>query len=223
MNEYLRAFIPTCEAFGWEGGPRFNTRIVTKANGRERRNADWSQPQHAFSVPFQNILRQSDYAPIKRMHLNRKGAWGVFLFRDRLDDTANNDIFAVAEAGQTEFQLAKYSIIEGVEYRRIVDAIYTPNDDGSASESDITITVDDVPTTSFTLDHDTGIVTFDSPMSGGELLAWSGQFSLWVRFTRDDLPFSIDNRSGGEFVVNGSVDLLQMPAPEYPIDSSSSS
>ena len=51
-------------------------------------------------------------------------------------------------------------------------------------------------------------------MVGGEILRWSGSFSVWVRFDNDRLPFSIDSRSGGDFVVNGSVDLLEMPPPE---------
>lgn len=220
MSDYIRAFIATCEAFGWEGGPSFNTRIVTKANGRERRNADWDQPQHAFTAPFMNIL-QEQYAPIKEMHLNRRGAWGCFLYRNRLDDTATNELFAVAEPGQTEFQLSKWSVLDGVAYQRKVFALYTPDPDspGVALESPISITADGTPIAA-TVDPDRGLVV-TAPMSGGEIMRWTGQFSLWVRFRSDSLPFSIDNKSGGQFVVNGSVDLLEMPPPDEPTSSGS--
>ena len=72
---YIRRYIPTCETYGWTGGPGFSTRIVTRLNGRSRRNADWDQPVHSFTLPFQG-LTQERYAPIKRMHLNRQGALG---------------------------------------------------------------------------------------------------------------------------------------------------
>lgn len=210
---YLRSYIPACEGYGWEGGPEFSTRIVRMANGRERRNAEWSQPQHFYAVPFANLV-QSQYAPIKQMHLNRRGRWGCFLFRDRLDDCADNETFAVAEAGQTEFQLAKWSVIDGVSYHNEINAIYLPNDDGSAQSNAVEITVDGSPAGSHVIDRDRGIVTFDAPPGDGAILRWTGGFSRWVRFDQDRLPFSIDNKSGGEFVVNGGVELLEQPPPE---------
>ena len=210
---YLRAYIRACEGYGWEGGPEFSTRIVRMANGRERRNAEWSQPQHFYAVPFANLV-QSQYAPIKQMHLNRRGRWGCFLFRDRLDDYADDEAFAVAEAGQTEFQLAKWSVIDGVSYHNEINAIYLPNDDGSAQSNTIEITVDGNPAGSHVIDRDTGIVTFDAAPGDGAILRWTGGFSRWVRFDQDRLPFSIDNKSGGEFVVNGGVELLEQPPPE---------
>ena len=95
-DAYVRAYIPTCETYGWTGGPVFSTRIVTRQNGRENRNADWAQPQHEFALPFQG-LTQDQYVPIKRMHLNRRGAWGVFLYRDRSDDRAVDETFALGD------------------------------------------------------------------------------------------------------------------------------
>lgn len=209
---YIRRYITACEGYGWAGGPVFNTRIVRMANGHERRNAEQDQPQHRFSVPFTNI-GQAEYAPIKQMHLNRRGQWGVFLFRDRLDDFADDEVFAVASGGDTVFQIAKWSIQDGVEYRNTIHAIYAPGEAGAAIESDFAARVNGVPTTAFTLDRDTGVITFNAPLIAGQVLTWTGAFSRWVRFARDDLPFSIDNRDAEGFVVNGSVDLLEMPPP----------
>lgn len=213
MSEYLRAYIPACEGYGWEGGPEHRTNIVQLRSGRERRNAMWVQPQHFFSLPFSNIS-QPEYAPIKQMHMNRRGRWGVFLYRDRLDDTADDALLGVAEAGQTEFQLGKWSIIQGVSYYRHVTAMYVEGDDGDAVPVDPEVTVDGAAAIGMTTDYDRGVIIFENPMAGGEILRWSGDFSLWVRFDNDRLPFSIDNRSGRSFVVNGQVDLLEMPPPE---------
>lgn len=215
MSEYLRAYIPACEGYGWDGGPEHRTNIVQLRSGRERRNAAWVQPQHFFSLPFLNIT-QPQYAPIKQMHMNRRGRWGVFLYLDRSDWQAEDEIFAVAEAGQDTFQLGKWSVIDGVSYYRHVYALYAP-DGSDALDSDVSVTVDGTPSADFTLDRDRGVITFDAPMSGGEVLRWSGAFSLWVRFDNDRLPFSIDNKSAGEFVMNGMVDLLEMPPPQEPV------
>lgn len=214
MSAYVRAYIPACESYDWTGGPGFNTRIVVKQNGRERRNADWSQPQHSYSLPFQG-LTQADYVPIKAMHLNRRGAWGVFLYRDPLDSVASQEVFAIAEAGQTTFQLAKQSAIDGVPYERMVRALYLPDpqNPGGVVPAPVSVRVNGAATTSYTLDPDTGVIVFASPMAGGEVLDWSGSFSLWVRFVSDRLPFTIVNRGQAGYFVEGAIDLLEMPAP----------
>lgn len=219
---YLRKFISTCEAFGWTGGPGFNTDIQQLRSGRETRNADWMHVQHFYSVPFLNIVH-SLYQPIKQMHVVCRGRLGCFLYRDRADDYADDQLFAVAEAGQTEFQLCKISTLDGVSYQRNVYALYEPDTDGDALEVDPEITVDDTPASEsdYTVDHDRALIVFNTPMTGGEVLRWSGAFAVWVRFDNDRLPFSIDNKSGGEFVLNGSIDLLEM-FPPLPESSSSS-
>lgn len=212
MEPFVREYIFACEAYGWEGGPEFRTEITTLMNKGEKRHAQWSQPRHTFHVGFLNIP-VSLYQYIRQMHANRMGRAGAFLYRDRLDDTANDDVFAVAAPGQTTFQLAKNSVIDGTEYFANVYAIYTPGADGEALDSAISITVNDSPAGSYALDRDRGTVVFGSPMSGGEILRWSGQYSRWVRFDNDALPFTIDSRSGSEYVVNGSIDLIEVLPP----------
>lgn len=223
MSEYLHAYIRACEAYGWEGGPEFNTAIAQLRSGREQRNANWAQPRFYFSLPFQNIKERDRYAAIYQMHMNRRGRWGVFLYQHPLAPVylAEQEVFAVAEAGQTEFQLGKWSIIEGVSFYHEVDALYSPEPDGSAGEPTITIRVNGSTAGSHTVDRDRGLVTFDSPMAGGEVLDWTGEFSFWVRFDSDRLPFTIDNRSGDDYVLNGQIDLLQMPPPELETSSGS--
>jgi len=214
-DSYLRRYIPACETYGWNGGPGFSTRIVMKQNGRERRNADWSQPQFGFSLPFQNLRHQSEYAPILQLFLNRRGAWGCFLYSNPLSDTAEDELFAVAAAGQTEFQLRMDATLDGVVFQRDVHALYEPDPDepGAALESDIEITADGVASPGWAIDYDRGKVLAPAPMTGGEELRWSGRFSHWVRFVSDRMPMSINNRSAEGFRVDGSIDLLEMPPP----------
>lgn len=199
---YLRAYIEKCPGFGWQGGPSFKTRIVSMANGRERRNAEQAYARHAFSAPFRNIRRE-DYANIKQMHLVCRGMLHAFKFKDQLDYQAASEVFGAGTGAQTVFQLRKISTIDGVSYTRNVYAIRSA-----------AVTVNGVASAP-TIDMDRGTVTFAVAPAAAAVLRWTGEFDIWVRFNQDDLPFSIDNKSPKNGVlVNGSVDLIEVPPPE---------
>lgn len=208
---YLQRYIPACEAFGWNGGPEFKTRIRVTSNGRERRNADWAQARSRFSLPFQNIDAE-DYAGLRQMFEVCRGALHAFLYRDPLGYVAEDQVFAIAD-GRDTYQLTTLSTLDGVSYQHEVYALYTPTDDGDAIPSTIEVTVNGV-VTSVVVDHERGLVAFSPAPAPGAVLAWSGAYSLWVRFVNDWLPFSIDNRRGQGYALNGSVDLLELPGPE---------
>ena len=218
---YLRKYIPACETFGWVGGPEFHTRIVEMRNGRERRNAEWALARHRFQLPYNN-LSSAEYAPIKSLHLVCHGRLHNFLYQDRLDYIAQDAVFGIASPGQTAFQLGKMSELDGVEYFREVNCLYRPDPASKGDAVAVTpvIRVNGAPTTAFDINHDTGAGAFDTPMVGGEVMSWDGEFSIWVRFDNDFMPMSIDNRfASGPYAISGAVDLIEMPPP---VDESSS-
>lgn len=214
MSAYIRAYIKAIEAFGWEGGLEFKTTITPMENGGERRNASWRYPKPSYSLPFRNILK-SRYDFIREMHLNRRGRWGAFLYFDYQDRDADGDVFAIGDGVTKVFQLSKTSVVDGYEFERAATALYvpSPNMDGTAMESEIDIFVNSAIELGVTLNHDHGLVEFDVAPSVGEVLSWSGPSSEWVRFDNDRLPFTIDNKSGGEYVLNGTVDLVGVRPP----------
>ncbi len=194
---YIRAEIEECPAYGWQGGPNFKTLIVGMTNGRERRNADWAQARHSYSMPFMNISKEQ-YRNIKQMHYVCRGMVNCFQFQDQLDYQADNTFFGVGNGVKTEFQLGAISTIEGVSYERgiyLVRPGAVVTDNGSVASP--------------TIDNDRGIVTFSVAPANGNILRWSGEFLVWVRFNQDSLPFSLDNLNA----VNGTVDLIEVPPP----------
>lgn len=207
---HLRAYIPAAQSWGWSGGPEFKTNIVAKLNREERRNADWSNPRHRFSLGLQH-LPKARYRVLKQHQMVCQGSLRAFLFQDGLDDVADDDLFAIAEAGQQEFQLGCISEIDGISYQRKVFALYRPDpaNPGEALEVTPAITVDGVASPGWSVDHDRGKVTAPAPMTGGELLRWSGQFSVWVRYESDWLPMSYDQPEG----IYGSLDLIEVSPP----------
>lgn len=194
---YLDAYLEPCPGYGWSGGPEFHTRIVEMANGRERRNADWAEARHRYSTPFLNISKPA-YRLLKQMHLVCRGQLHCFRFRDQLDYQAQDEIFGIGDGVETVFQLRKVSTVDGISYVRNVYAIVSASitEDGVAASP--------------VIDLDRGAVTFAAPPGVGDLLRWTGEFDVWVRFNQDYLPFSLDNPDA----TNGSVDLLEMPPPE---------
>lgn len=213
---HLRAYIGACESFGWTGGQEFNTRVVTLLNGHERRNANWAQGRHRYTVPFQNLLG-AGYRAVRQMHEVCRGMWGAFLYFDPSANEAEEALFGVGDGVRTSFPLTTLSVIDGVSYQRPVTALYRPGANGAAIASTIVVTVNGTPT-AVTVDADRGVVLFSVAPAVGALLRWSGLFSVWVRFNNDWLPFSIDNRHKGEedFFHNGSIELIEVPPPEEP-------
>lgn len=209
---YLKAYIPACEGYGWQGGPEFKTRIVEMSNGRERRNADWAQPRHRFTLPFLNI-DPSEYSGIKQHHYVCRGMNHAFLYRDPLDYTAINELFDTGDGIRQEFQLAKLSVVDNVSYLRNVYALYSPAGDGDAMQATPVVTVNGVPT-AVTVDYERGIVMFSSAPANGALLRWSGEFSIWVRFNQDWLPFSIGSQTKDGYASSGTIDLIELPPPD---------
>lgn len=199
---YFDAYLDVCPAFGWVGGPSFETRVITLANGRERRNGNWQQPRNKYAAPYQNISDE-DYQKILTMFMVCQGRLHCFRFKDYLNFEAVDQQFGVGDGVQTEFQLTTVFTVSGIPYGRNVYALVgTP-----------VVTVNGTPT-AVTVDMDRGRVTFGAPPALSAVLEWSGEFDVWVRFADDDLPFSIDNRSpdAGQ-IINGSVNLIEVPPP----------
>lgn len=194
---YIRAYLETCEGYGWEGGPEFSTRITTMANGFERRNGDWAEARRKFSLPFLNLSRER-YVPILQMFYVAKGQLNCFLYRDPLDHEAENELIGLGDAVTQQFQLSKLTVVDGFIYQRNVYAI--PDDET------IVVTVNNVPT-AVTVDKDRGTIFFAAAPALNAAIRWSGIFDCWVRFNQDYLPFSLDAPNAR----NGQVELIEMP------------
>ena len=199
---HLSSYLEQCAAFGWSGGPVFNTRIAALKSGAESRNADWIDVRHKFTAPYTS--RGKDvYLALKRQFLVCRGMLGAFRFRDELDYQATDEIFGAGDGVEDTFQLKKISEADGVQYERLIHALAV------APTVPFTVTVDGVATTAFSVNIRTGQLRFDSPPADGAVLRWSGEFDIWVRFASDDLDFSLDNPNS----TNGRVSLIEVAAP----------
>lgn len=198
-EDYINARLEPCPGYGWAGGPTFSTQIVPLMSGREKRNARWKQPRHAFSAPFQNI-GQDAFRQIKKMFLLCRGSAFAFRFKDENDSEADQAQFAVADGVRTRFQLGVQHFEAGREFFREVHAL--------VSEPVITAN-GSVVGSGFTVDLDRGTIEFNTPPAAGAVLRWTGDFEVWVRFASDELSFTLDNPNA----TNGSVELIEVSPP----------
>jgi len=199
---HLDAYLAPCPGYGWEGGPTFNTSIDVLQNGDEYRNAEWAEARHGYSAPFLNIGKDA-YLSLKRMFFACHGMLHAFRLVDELDSQADAEAFGIGTGTEDEFQLRKVSTVDGAEYSRNVYALPAVP----------VITVNGVPTTAFSINLRTGRVRFDTAPAATAILRWSGAFDVWVRFATDSLRFSLDNPNA----TNGTVELIEVPAPNEPI------
>lgn len=197
----IREELDICPGFGWQGGPEFRTRVVQLNSGAERRSQMNILARHRYTLPLNNV-RNSEYLDrLKAAFMACRGQLHSFLAKDWSDCRAEEELFAVADGVDTQFQLLKNYQFGDAVYSRKISYI-----------NEIEITVNALPAAA-SVDLDAGLVVFAAPPSQGSILRWSGTFRVPVRFAQDYLPVSIDARAGSDdFAVNGSIELLEVDA-----------
>lgn len=197
---FIDAELDICPAFGWQGGPTFNTRVITTQSWMERRNANNIECRHSYSLPLQNVMDDDYLTLLKQVFMACRGQLHSFLVKDYSDHEANNEVFGEGDGVTLVFQLSKTSTFGPASYVRTI----------TKPLAGVTVTVDGVATAA-TVDLLTGLVTLAVAPARGTILRWTGEFRVPVRFNSDVLNATIDNKTGnGDFLINGSVDLIEV-------------
>lgn len=197
---FIDAELDICPGFGWQGGPSFNTRVVTTQSWMERRNANNIECRHAYTLPINNINDYDYLTLLKQVYLACRGQLNSFKVKDYSDFEATAEVFMEGDGTTTAFQLSKTSTFGIASYVRFISKpMATP-----------VITLDGSVVTP-TIDYGTGIVTFGTAPTAGQIGRWTGEFWVPVRFNSDSLATTIDNRNGsGDYFVNGNIDLIEV-------------
>lgn len=160
-------------AQGFVGGPAWDTRIVTLANGREVRNKGWAYPKHRYTANV-GAFNGPDREALRSLFYVAAGQWAAFRFRDPIDNSAADELMATVSGTRTPVQLTKtYSFGSEKAIRRIQAPVGN------------TVTVKSgVTTIAGVIDDTTGLFTPNANWPGVSA-TWSGLFDVWVRFTSD--------------------------------------
>lgn len=165
--------------FPAEKTPLWSTKIQQSASGKETRIGFWSYPIWQYSVSYDILRSDSVNAELQTLlaFFNaRQGAFDDWLFDDPDDNTAAAEPFGTGDGTTTSFQLSRS--LDGIaEPVRAVNTVSAVTSNGS-------------PAGSYTVNYNTGVITFATAPASGRALAWSGTFYWRCRFMDDQMTAS---------------------------------
>lgn len=154
----------------------WSTKIQTSVSGKETRLGYWSYPRWEYALRY-SILRSdnvnAELQTLVGFFNARMGAYDDWLFLDPDDYIATNQVFATGDGTTTAFQLAR----TWGGWTEPVRAVLSVS----------SVKVNGTPTSAYTVNTSTGVITFTSAPTNGATLAWSGQFYWRCRFLDDQV------------------------------------
>lgn len=168
--------------YGFSGGPRFSTRIVTLTNGAERRNRKWSRALWSYKAPY-NRMTPELYAQIYAAFLAAGGMADGFRFKDWADYSATGEALGAAPAGTTDpVQLVKTYAFGSANYvRNIIKPV----------AGTVIVYLGGSPVAG-TVDTTNGEFTPSAAWGSGALTG-DFEFDVPVRFDTDYLPWDYED------------------------------
>jgi len=171
---------------GARGGPGFSTSILTLRSGYEQRNQNWSRSRGRWDVSF-GIDVMSQLETVVAFFYARRGRLNGFRFRDWSDYQLTASEIGLGDAAETDFQaVRRYTDSGGNTFDRPISKLVTGT---------LTVFVDSVAKSEgpdYSVDYDTGIITFTSPPGSGLSVAITTEFDVPVRFDIDELEISLE-------------------------------
>lgn len=197
---HVNAEIEVTPAFGWLVDVTFGVDVTTVRSGMEHRNCYTPRPRRRFQLPFQNILNEAYLSSLNVLFEAVLGSTHTFNAKDFANNQATLASLGNAPSGSTPVQLYLPSTAGALTTQR---KITRPVEEGF-------VLYQNGVAKAGTIDTTTGLFTPDTAWTAGQPLTWSGPFLVPVRFMNASLPMSIDNKSNGKYVMNGSVELLEV-------------
>ena len=204
-------------AYGFSGGPVYDTTKVELRSGRIKRNANRSKPRHRYTAPF-NHIQPAHVSTLTAAFNACLGSTNSFRFFDRNDYllTAVNIGTATGATDQTLQLIKPYSFGATTTNRTITKPVDSTASYGRGesvlgaapafvfTEENLTASPQVAATPiSFSLDYATGIVTFTSTI--GYTIRATGWFDVPVFFARDELSISAMDKNA----FSTDIDLLE--------------
>jgi uncharacterized protein (TIGR02217 family) len=201
---YINQLLDEEVAYGFEGGPEYNTTIVDLDNSLEQRDSKWIYPRHKYSASFDNMDDAPKEAVIEIFHAVR-GRRHAFKFKDWNDYVVVDEPVLVAAGTMNPIQLYKtYAFGEAFTIRPI------------QAVSEDTVVKDNVgATVAGTLNTELGMFTPAANWAATPY-TWTGEFYVWVRFQDDYNAFTINSWRASTSNVELQEDKRRITATNVP-------
>jgi uncharacterized protein (TIGR02217 family) len=192
---FHEARFPTSISRTSHGGPERRTDVVALGSGAEERNARWADSRRSWNAGY-GVKSLDDLHAAIAFFEERRGRLIGFRWRDPMDCkscppeaalTALDQAIGIGDGATASFQLVK---TYGSAFNPWTRAIRKP------VEGTVVIAVAGItqtPVTAYTVDHATGLVTFQpGHIPGvGQLVTAGFEFDVPVRFDTDRLEISL--------------------------------
>jgi uncharacterized protein (TIGR02217 family) len=190
---------PTKISRGSTGGPERRTDVVTTASGREERNARWANSRRNYNAGF-GVKSLDDIQMVVAFFEERRGKLYAFRWKDFGDYkscaasqniAATDQVIGTGNAVTASFQLTKKYGTGARDYLRTIVAPVAGT---------VLIAVNGIPTTQFTANTQTGLITFNAgniPTSAAVITA-GFEFDVPVRFDTDSISVNLAHFAGGD-------------------------
>jgi uncharacterized protein (TIGR02217 family) len=186
--QFVEVKFPDSISFNSSSISEFNTDVITMKNGLEQRNINWSKCRLKYNV-VNGIKTSSEILELISFFKVIKGRAIGFRYKDWTDYKAVGQVLGTGDGTSAEFQLVKKYSSGGVEYNRTI----TKPVSGS-----LTIYLDDVETTDYTIDLTTGVITFNTAVGLDVIVKADFEFDVPVRFNSDSLEISMESINSGK-------------------------
>lgn len=196
---------------GARGGPERRTQIVALASGAEERNASWANSRRRYDVAY-GLRRADDLAKVVAFFEARNGRLYGFRFKDWGDyksclpsqaPTPFDQVLGTGDGTTRAFQLVKrYASGAQVWTRSITKPV----------AGTVRVARDGVEAqTGWSLDPETGSVTFTIAPAAGVVITAGFEFDVPVRFDSDVLDVTLDIERHGSIT---SIPLIELRLPQ---------
>lgn len=181
---HLEIRLPEIFKAGMIGGPVFNTDIIEVESGYEFRNDPTDGvPRREYEIEYMKDINEVEQIS-KFFHVVHGRSYS-FRFKDWLDfevTTSEGLVGTGVGTGVTTYQLRKRYAFSGNSLDRDITKLVTGT---------YTIYKNATPVNlgpgagNVQVNENTGIATFGTAPTGSDILSWSGEFDVPVRFTTD--------------------------------------
>jgi uncharacterized protein (TIGR02217 family) len=188
----MTAIFPTLPGLGWSvtKAPRFATRVQKAVSGRELRVLDQPVPIWTWTLTYSLLRDKWDtrgpgglgvgYDELRTLAgflLQQQGSFQPFLFDDPTDDAIIGQPIGTGDSSASAFQLVRTlgGFTEPITAPNTVSALYC---NGVLQNP-----------ANYSVDSASGMVTFGTPPTEGQMITADFTYWFWVRFGDDTAEF----------------------------------
>jgi len=196
-SSFHEVLFPPKIAYGASGGPEFNTSIALSINGFEQRNINWRHARGRWDISS-GIKDSRDTEEIQAFFRARHGKAFGFRFRDWSDYKVVDQLIGIGDGNKKIFELIKEYKSGTYNYiRRILKPV----------EASVKVRLGTVPTTAYSLDATTGVITFKTAPEKGVNIVTDFEFDIPARFDTDQI---IVRATGPNRFVADSIPIVEI-------------